>query len=88
MNNGAEFGGKMSFDQLTQYFRDHQENFARDHYREYVIIHNQSVAGFYDDQLEAYLEAKEKFQPGEFLIRQCIKPEEEKTVVFHSRVGG
>ncbi len=70
-----------------QYFREHQENFARDHYGEYVVIHNQSVAGFFDDQLEAYLEAKEKFQPGKFLIRQCIKPQEETKVVFHSRVA-
>ncbi|MCY4259265.1 MAG: hypothetical protein OXC91_03250 [Rhodobacteraceae bacterium] len=77
----------MSLDQLLDYFKENQEDFARDHYGKYVVIHNQSVEGFYDNQLDAFTEAKERFRPGDFLIRQCIRPDEETVAVFHSRAA-
>ena len=69
-------------------FRRHQEEFARDNHGRYVVIHEDDVEGFYDDQLDAYLEAKAKFPPGSFLVRQCVRPEEERVVVFRSRAAG
>lgn len=79
--------GTMSLDHLIEYFKQHQESFAENHYGKYVVIHDQSVKGFYDKQLEAYLEAKTQFEPGTFLIRQCIHSDEETVAVFHSRVA-
>ena len=77
----------MSLDQHIAYFKEHQEYFSENHYGKYVLIHDQSAVGFYDKQLDAYLVAKDKFEPRTFLIRQCIRSDEETVAVFHSRVA-
>ena len=68
-------------------FQKNQNDFAKNHYKEFVLIHDEYVEGFYADQLSAYLSGADQFPKGEFLIRECIKPEEQEKIVFHSRVG-
>ncbi len=51
-----------------------------------MIIHNKSVAGVYESEMEAYAFAKRKYEAGTFLIRKCLGPEEATTLTFHSRV--
>ena len=77
----------MSLDQALAYFRKHQGEFAKNHHGKLVLIHVETVEGFYENELEAYADAQEKFKPGEFLIRKCIRKEEEAPVIFHSRVA-
>lgn len=77
----------MSLEQSLAVFREHQEEFASAHHGEYVVIHGERVVGFYDDQLEAYQMAKAEFPAGSFLLRQCLRPDEERTVVMRSRVA-
>ena len=43
------------------YFRSRQDEFVAKHHGQFVLIHNQTVDGFYDDETEAYLIAKKKF---------------------------
>ncbi len=78
----------MSLERPLAYFKAHQEKFATEHHGQFVVIYEDSVEGFYDDQLEAYLAAKSKFPAGAFLLRPCIRPEEETAAVFRSRVAG
>ena len=78
----------MSLTRPLALFRVRQEEFARDNYGRYVVIHDDDVEGFYDDQLDAYLKARAKFSPGSFLVRQCVPQKEETIVVFRSRVAG
>ena len=78
----------MSLERPIAYFKAHQEEFSKDHHGQFVVIHEDSVEGFYDDELEAYLDAKSKFPVGSFLLRSCIRPEEETAAVFRSRVAG
>ena len=73
--------------QQVKYFRTVQERLAREHHGEVVLIHNNRVDGFFDTDIEAYTAAKEKYEPGSFLIRKCIPVSEEKPLIFHSRVG-
>jgi hypothetical protein len=75
--------------QQIQFFKEHQNEFADKHHGLSVLIHDRSVAGFYKSELDAYMAAeKKKFSPGSFLIRQCIRSEEETSVIFRSRVAG
>ena len=76
----------MSFEQSMKYFKEHQIQLAKSHYKKFVVICDGEVIDFYDDQLVAYLEAKEKFPDKQFVLARCIKPEEEPVPYFHSRV--
>ena len=77
----------MTLERALQYFRAHQEEFAKEHYKQFVLIHDETVEGFYEDELSAYIAGKASHSEGGFLIRPCIKREEEKKIVFHSRVA-
>ena len=77
----------MSLGEELSHFRDHQEEFAKENPGKFVLIYNQAVEGFYDDETEAYLAGKKKFPDGTFLLRKCIKKEEETAAIFHSRVA-
>lgn len=71
------------------YFQEHQKQFAEEHHGSFVLIHQQSVLGFYPSGGDAYSEAQRRgLSSGTFLIRECVWPEEETTAIFHSRVAG
>ena len=59
---------------------------AEEHHGEFVLIHEDRVAGFYADEFEAYQEGKGRFGPGRFYLRRCLRPDEEVAPIFHSRV--
>ena len=82
-----EGGDVMSLEKELIYFRNHQEEFAEKYPGQFVLICDQTIEGFYDDEVEAYLVAKKKFQNGAFLLRRCIRKEEETVAIFHSRVA-
>ena len=70
------------------YFKEHQEDLAARHHHEFVLIHNRSEIGFYDSGGLAYQDALQRqLKGGTFLIRQCLKPDEETVAIFHSRVA-
>ena len=77
----------MSLEKELIYFRDHQEEFAEKNPGQFVLICGKTIEGFYDDEIEAYLVAKKKFQNGAFLLKRCIRKEEETAAIFHSRVA-
>ena len=77
----------MSLDISLAYFRKHQEKFAEEHHDQFVLIHDGKVGGFYDSQIDAYASGKKQFKPGSFLIRQCVKHDEEVPAIFRSRVA-
>jgi len=78
----------MSLDTQLSFFRKHQKELAAEHHGEFALIHNETLVGFHNSELDAYNAAKKsKCAAGTFLIRQCVAPEEETTQVFHSRVA-
>ena len=77
----------MSLGEELSHFRDHQEEFAKENFGKFVLIYNQTVEGFYEDETEAYLAGKNKFPDGAFLLRKCIRKKEETAAIFHSRVA-
>ncbi len=81
MQNASRLKNEIAF------FHRHQQEYIKDHYGKYVLIYQDSAHGFYDTGGGAYRVAKQgRFKSGAFLIRQCLRPDEEKKVVFHSRV--
>lgn len=77
---------KSPFEKSIRTFKEKQQEFAEDHYGKFVIIYDGDVIGFYDDQLTAYKYAKKEFSNEQFLLQQCVYPNEEVESVFHSRV--
>ena len=75
-----------SLEDALQYFKEHQTQFARENHRKVVVIYDSDVFGFFDNELDAYMEATKQYQEGSFLLRRCLRPDEESEVVFHSRV--
>lgn len=76
-----------TLDTQIRYFKVHQPELAEEHHGKFVLIHGESLKGFFDSELKAYTTAKRSYEAGTFLIRKCLKSEEESPQVFHSRVG-
>lgn len=78
----------MKLENQIEFFRKIQKRLAREHHGELVLIHGERVIGFFNSDSEAYGAAiKNGFEDGDFLVRQCLNPEEEIPLTFHSRVG-
>ena len=70
-----------------EYFKMHQEELVKKHEGKFLVISDQKVQGVYDTEIEAYTDAKNKFDLGTFLIQQCLSGQESYTQTFHSRVA-
>ena len=76
----------MALERELELFKARQEDFAKNHHGKYVVIHGDDIE-FFDDEIDAYAYAKGAFGPGRFLLRQCIRQDEETVAVFHSRAA-
>ena len=76
-----------ALDTQIAYFEEHRDEFVSKHHHEFVVIYNETPLGFYTSRMDAYTAAKKACPPGEFLLRQCLTPEEEPSRVFYSRVA-
>ena len=76
-----------TLERQVDYFRSIQDRLASEQHGQFVLIHDSTVDGFFETEIDAYTAAKGKYEPGSFLIRRCIAANEEKPLVFHSRVG-
>lgn len=67
------------------YFKAHQKELVKKYEGKFLVIKNQQVQGFYDTEMEAYTDAKKRFELGTFLIQKCEFGQESYTQTFHSR---
>ena len=70
-----------------KYFKSHQEELVREYEGKFLVIKDQEVKGVYDTEIDAYTDAKKKFELGTFLIQQALPGQESYTQTFHSRVA-
>jgi len=70
-----------------EYFKSHQDELVKKYDGKFLVINEQKVQGVYDTEIEAYTDAKKKFELGVFLIQQCSPGQESYTQTFHSRVA-
>jgi hypothetical protein len=71
--------------QDNQYYIDNQDKLAKEYAGKYIVIKDKSLQGVYDTEIDAYQEAKEKFELGTFLIKPCVPKSQNETQVFHTR---
>jgi len=69
------------------YFKAHQNKLVKKYKGRFLVIKDQEIQGSYDTEIEAYTNAKKKFELGTFLIQQCLPGQESYTQTFHSRVA-
>jgi hypothetical protein len=80
----------MASEQLQKelkYFKDNQDKLVADHSSKFLIIKDQRLYGAYNTQIEAYNDAKMKFELGTFLIQHCLPGNQSYTQTFYSRVS-
>jgi hypothetical protein len=68
------------------YFKEHQQELVIKHEGKFLVIKDRQVQGVYDSEIDAYTDAKEKFELGTFLIQECLSGEKSYTQTLHSRV--
>lgn len=59
------------FDTELKYFIDNQAQLVAKHRGKVLILRGAKVEGVFDHTLGAYLAAKEKFEPGTYMIQSC-----------------
>lgn len=69
-----------------EYFKSHQNELVKKYEGKFLVIKDQEVQGVYNTEIEAYTDAKSKFELGAFLIQQCLPGQESYTQTFHSRI--
>jgi hypothetical protein len=69
-----------SLEKEFEFFMDNQESLTSEHNGKVLVLHDRSVVGVFDDKLSAYLDAKERFAPGTFMIQECIPGPEAYTL--------
>jgi hypothetical protein len=73
-------------DKEFKYYTDNQEELVKNYNGKFLVIKDKKIEGAYNSQLEAYTEAKKKFEVGTFLIQRCSSGSINYTHSFHSRV--
>ena len=75
----------MSIGNLNSYFQKNRKSIMKDHEKEYAVIYNDVVKGYFssDDEALGFC-AKEGYKLGTFLIKQCVEEEIQR---FHSRAS-
>lgn len=65
------------------FYVTHQGDLVQKYKGKHIVIVDDKVVGVYDDDLKAYLESKEKYGLGHFLIQLVGPGEENYTINFH-----
>jgi len=68
------------------YFKVNQKEFVEKYGGKFLVIKDQKIQEAYDSEIDAYTDAKSKFELGTFLIQQCLPGEGSYTQTLHSRV--
>jgi len=69
------------------YFKSNQDELVKKYEGKFLVIKDEKVQGIYETEIEAYTDAKSKFNLGTFLIQLCLPGQESYTQTFHSRVA-
>lgn len=69
-----------------KYYLDHQAELVEKYIGKFLIIKDEEVQASYDDHIEAYYAAEEKFGLGNFLLQHCLPGEMSTSRTFNSQV--
>lgn len=60
------------FEKELNYFIENQNELVAKHGGKVLVIRDNEVVGTYDTPLDAFVDAKSKYEPGTFMIQPCI----------------
>ncbi len=69
-----------------KYYLDNQEALVKKYFGKFLIIVDNTVVDTFDDHMEAYESAKNKYGLGNFLMQLCLPGELNTSRTFHSQV--
>lgn len=76
---------KNNLSKELDYYIKNQNGLVQKYNGKYLIIKDEKVVGVYNTSTEAYVEGKQKFELGTFLIQLVSPGKEGYTQTFHSR---
>lgn len=62
--------------QESQFFRDHVDEWRRDHLGEFVVLHGNEIVGFFKTIDEAFTEGGKRFGLADFFVKQILSSEQ------------
>lgn len=68
------------------YYKNNIDKLNTDYTNRFIIIKDETLIGDYETIEEAMAAGLSKFEPGTFLVKQCI-PEDDQIMRFYSRVS-
>ena len=68
-----------------QYYIDNQDDLVKKYNGKYIVIIGNEVVGYYDNEVDAYIDSTKKYELGTFLIQLCSPGKDSYTQTFHSR---
>lgn len=77
----------MALEKEFEFYLKNQESLVKEHHGKIVVIKGEEILGFFEDEISAITETKEKHEMGTFLVQQVAPGEESHTMHFHSRVS-
>lgn len=84
--NSKHVSNIMALEKEFEYFKANQAELFRKYPQKFLVIIEEEVKGAYDTRAEAYDAAVEEFEPGKFMIQQCLLGTDAYTQNFHSRI--
>lgn len=69
------------------YYVAHQDEIVGQYDGRFVVIVNESIAGDFEREIDAYQFAMANYEPGTFMIQFVAPGSENYTQTFHSRVA-
>lgn len=75
------------FEKELAYFIAHQDELVQKYSGKTVIIRGDTLEGVFGTALEAYLYAKDRFEPGTYMIQECLPGPDAYTVTINSSIA-
>ncbi|PKP12007.1 MAG: hypothetical protein CVU09_00465 [Bacteroidetes bacterium HGW-Bacteroidetes-4] len=69
-----------------KYYLENQKELVKLYQGKFLVIKDKSVVGVYENEFDAIDESLGKYEPGTFLVQECLPGDENYTQTFHSRV--
>jgi len=76
----------MNLTEQFNWYLENQENLVERYNGKILVIKDKEIAGVYDSEDEALIEATKRFGLGNFIIQLCTPGNDAYTQTFHSRV--
>lgn len=72
------------FDRELQFFIRNQDSLVASYRDKILVLRGEEVVGVYENALDAYVDATEKYLPGTFMIQPCAEGSDAYTVTITS----